>query len=349
MALERLRLARRRARHRFRPRRAAEAVELVGGPGFSLLTTGRARWPWRQRWPRRPQRAPRRAGTLPPLAAAATRGAAAGRRARVALGGGRVVDVAKAVAAARGTGTRARPCPTTLSGAELTRVHRHAEGVDDATPRVRCALVVADSALAASQPEEELAASALNALAHAAEAPCTVGANRSRRSRRTTPRAARRGADGPASRTGTRRARGAARGLRDGLDGLRAAPRARADPSCSAAGPARGRERRAAPAHAAGPRPARAAAARARSRTSSAGAARGRRAPVPAHGRDAAARPGGHGGGPRRVRRTPRRRAAARPHAAARGPGGDPRALRRRLVTASGRAALRARTGTTIL
>ena len=56
-------------------------------------------------------------------------------------------------------------------------MHRHADGVDDATPRVRCALVVCDPALAASQPEEELAASALNALAHAAEAPCTVGAN----------------------------------------------------------------------------------------------------------------------------------------------------------------------------
>jgi alcohol dehydrogenase class IV len=88
-----------------------------------------------------------------------------------------VVDVAKAVAAARGTGARALAVPTTLSGAELTRVHRHADGVDDATPRVRCALVVCDPALAASQPEEALAASALNALAHAAEAPCTVGAN----------------------------------------------------------------------------------------------------------------------------------------------------------------------------
>ena len=42
---------------------------------------------------------------------------------------------------------------------------------------MRCALVVCDPALAASQPAEELAASALNALAHAAEAPCTVGAN----------------------------------------------------------------------------------------------------------------------------------------------------------------------------
>jgi alcohol dehydrogenase class IV len=81
------------------------------------------------------------------------------------------------VAAARGAAARALAVPTTLSGAELTSVHRHAEGVAESTPRVRCALVVCDPALAASQPEEELAASALNALAHAAEAPCTVGAN----------------------------------------------------------------------------------------------------------------------------------------------------------------------------
>jgi alcohol dehydrogenase class IV len=67
--------------------------------------------------------------------------------------------------------------PTTLSGAELTRVHRHAAGVDESTPRVRCAVVVVDPALAASQPEPELAASSLNALGHAIEAPCMVNAN----------------------------------------------------------------------------------------------------------------------------------------------------------------------------
>jgi alcohol dehydrogenase class IV len=67
--------------------------------------------------------------------------------------------------------------PTTLSGAEMTRVHRHAEGTDDATPRVRCAVVVTDPALVASQPDAELAASALNALGHAFEGPCTPLAN----------------------------------------------------------------------------------------------------------------------------------------------------------------------------
>src|ERR671910_446480 len=50
------------------------------------------------------------------------------------------------------------------AGAEMTRIHRHAAGVADDTPRVRCAVVVYDPALAASQPEAELAASALNAL-----------------------------------------------------------------------------------------------------------------------------------------------------------------------------------------
>jgi alcohol dehydrogenase class IV len=157
--------------------RAAEAVELAGGPGFALLTTERAL-----------AAAPALAGaaavvhhvgqgTVPPLAAAALDALPPGDGRYVALGGGRVVDVAKAVAAARGAGARALAVPTTLSGAELTSVHRHAEGVDESTPRVRCALVVTDPALAASQPEEELAASALNALAHATEAPCTVAAN----------------------------------------------------------------------------------------------------------------------------------------------------------------------------
>jgi alcohol dehydrogenase class IV len=59
----------------------------------------------------------------------------------------------------------------------MTRGHRHATGVDEATPRVRCAVVLCDPALAASQPVRELAASALNALGHAFEGPCTTGAH----------------------------------------------------------------------------------------------------------------------------------------------------------------------------
>ena len=48
----------------------------------------------------------------------------------VALGGGRVIDVAKALAAADPP-RRVAAIPTTLSGAEMTAVHRHVAGVAD--------------------------------------------------------------------------------------------------------------------------------------------------------------------------------------------------------------------------
>lgn len=94
----------------------------------------------------------------------------------VALGGGRVIDTAKALAAADPP-RRVAAVPTTLSGAEMTVIHRHAAGVPGDTPRVRPALVVNDPALSASQPEPGLTASALNALGHAVEAPVTTMAN----------------------------------------------------------------------------------------------------------------------------------------------------------------------------
>ena len=166
------------------------AVEPLGGPGYTLLTT-----------PRAAAAAPQIAGAAGAVhhvgpgqvheLAGALLGEVHGDRI-VALGGGRVIDVAKALAAAanarygaadspgaasrRGL-VRAMAVPTTLSGAELTSGHRHATGVDDATPRVRPAVVVFDPALAASQPIPELAASSLNALGHAVEGPCTVRAN----------------------------------------------------------------------------------------------------------------------------------------------------------------------------
>jgi len=94
----------------------------------------------------------------------------------VALGGGRVIDTAKALAAARSPGERPRVAavPTTLSAAEMTSVHRRAAGADGSLPGVRPAIVVNDPALSASQPEAQLAASAANALGHAIEGPATI-------------------------------------------------------------------------------------------------------------------------------------------------------------------------------
>ena len=93
----------------------------------------------------------------------------------VALGGGRVIDTGKALAAATGRATAA--IPTTLSAAEMTWLHRHVKGLDPPPAFVRPTVVVNDPALSASQPEPELAASAANALAHAVEAPATVSAS----------------------------------------------------------------------------------------------------------------------------------------------------------------------------
>jgi alcohol dehydrogenase class IV len=84
----------------------------------------------------------------------------------VALGGGRVADTAKALAAV--TGARCAAIPTTLAGAEMNGHHRTLPGHEQG-PHTRPALVVYDPELAASQPDEELAASAMNALAHATE------------------------------------------------------------------------------------------------------------------------------------------------------------------------------------
>jgi alcohol dehydrogenase class IV len=151
----------------------AGALEHIDVP-FTLLTT------------------PRAAATAPHIAeaAAATHEVGSGRvdeRAAalrpavtgdtlVALGGGRVIDVAKALAAADPP-RRLIAIPTTLSGAEMTAIHRHATGVPAETPKVRPDVVLADPAVSASQPPAELAASAANALAHAVEGPLTPTAS----------------------------------------------------------------------------------------------------------------------------------------------------------------------------
>jgi alcohol dehydrogenase class IV len=86
----------------------------------------------------------------------------------VAFGGGRVIDVTKALGAALGRTVAA--VPTTLSAAEMTGLHRAVKGVWPAPPPVRPQIVLNDPVLSASQPPAELAASAANALAHAIEA-----------------------------------------------------------------------------------------------------------------------------------------------------------------------------------
>jgi alcohol dehydrogenase class IV len=144
-----------------------EAPGLLDGRGFehfALLTTERAA-----------AQAPALADAaevvllLPaspvPEAAAAVRGDVRARPI-VALGGGRVIDSGKAIGGADDLPVAA--IPTTLSGAELTGFHRMPAGVGE-FKLVRPSVVIADPELMASQPMPGVAASALNAMAHAVE------------------------------------------------------------------------------------------------------------------------------------------------------------------------------------
>jgi alcohol dehydrogenase class IV len=144
--------------------------DLLGGPGYTLLSTERAA-----------ACAPailEGAGAMHLVGPGRVDELAGELRPRmtgellVALGGGRVIDVAKALAAADPP-RRVAAIPTTLSGAEMTAVHRHVAGLPMETPRVRPAIVINDPALCASQPVAELAAGAGNALGHAVEGPLT--------------------------------------------------------------------------------------------------------------------------------------------------------------------------------
>lgn len=92
----------------------------------------------------------------------------------VALGGGRVIDTAKAVAAAVPREVAVAAIPTTLSAAEMTWVHRQARGAPEGSGTVRARLVINDPTASASQPLPGLAASAANALGHAIEGACTA-------------------------------------------------------------------------------------------------------------------------------------------------------------------------------
>jgi alcohol dehydrogenase class IV len=94
----------------------------------------------------------------------------------VALGGGRTIDTAKAIAAI--TGARVAAIPTTMSGAEMTGIHRLPAGAEDRVKAlVRPELVIAEPAAMTSAPEPELRASSMNALAHGADSLYTPFAN----------------------------------------------------------------------------------------------------------------------------------------------------------------------------
>ena len=153
----------------------AQAPELLATRGFgrfTLLTTERAAANARELAAAAAEVLYVPSGGVPEAAAAVRDGV--GGRPIVALGGGRVIDAGKAIAGADGLQLAA--LPTTLSGAELTRHHRMPAGVEKFT-LVRPAVVIADPALMASQPMPNLAASALNAIAHAVEALYTPLAN----------------------------------------------------------------------------------------------------------------------------------------------------------------------------
>jgi alcohol dehydrogenase class IV len=114
------------------------------------------------------------AGGVPDLAAALLDKVGDGPL--VALGGGRVIDTAKALAAVGGNAVAA--IPTTMSGAEMTAIHRLPAGAEErASGLVRPALVLADPELMTSAPEAELRASSMNALAHAADSLYTPFSN----------------------------------------------------------------------------------------------------------------------------------------------------------------------------
>jgi alcohol dehydrogenase class IV len=113
-------------------------------------------------------------GAVPDLAA--TLLDEVGRGPLAALGGGRPIDVAKALAAV--TGAPVAAIPTTMSGAEMTGIHRLPAGAEAGVKSmVRPSLVIADPEAMTSQPAPALRASSMNALAHGIDSLYTPFAN----------------------------------------------------------------------------------------------------------------------------------------------------------------------------
>lgn len=90
-----------------------------------------------------------------------------GERPIVAVGGGRVIDTAKAIAGS--WGQKVAAIPTTLSGAPMTGAHRLPAGFAGEARNIRPAIVIAIPELMASQPEDLRTGSAMNALSHGIE------------------------------------------------------------------------------------------------------------------------------------------------------------------------------------
>jgi alcohol dehydrogenase class IV len=93
----------------------------------------------------------------------------------VAFGGGRVIDTAKAIAAVRGGEVAA--IPTTLSGAEMTRIHKLPHGQKAKDGLNRPVVVIGDPEAMTAQRDRERRASAINALAHSVDCLYTPGAH----------------------------------------------------------------------------------------------------------------------------------------------------------------------------
>jgi maleylacetate reductase len=161
----------------FRPDAVAHSSRILHEHGFAefeLLTTPRA-------LPGAPEleAAARAVHAVPaggvPEAAAALLGRAQAPQ-LVALGGGRAIDTAKAVASV--TGARVAAIPTTLSGAEITGIHRLPAGAESQVRRmVRPDLAIADPEAMTGLAEPALRASAMNSLAHGADSLYTPFSN----------------------------------------------------------------------------------------------------------------------------------------------------------------------------